>query len=83
MIFVIIILCVLLGVAIPCLIYCAYKIYILEKNIEILKQHNSSNSNDIKNLMLTYMSLVASLREASELDSLSRKIFNSKIKGEA
>jgi hypothetical protein len=65
------------------LIYCIGVIYIHKKEIHILKQQQTLHADDIKNIIISQMSLITSIREAAESQAIAKIISNTKTIGEA
>jgi ABC-type uncharacterized transport system fused permease/ATPase subunit len=83
MIIAITILSVLLVITILFVIACIAHILKIQKELESISKEQSLQNTDIRNLMVSHMSLIQALKEASEIEQINKTYNYNKIKGEA
>jgi hypothetical protein len=53
-------------------VYCFTKIFLIKKELEIIKQTQIYQNNDIRNIMISHIELVQALKNASELEKINK-----------
>lgn len=53
-------------------VYCFTKIFLIKKELEIIKQTQIHQNNDIRNIMISHIELVQALKNASELEKINK-----------
>ena len=83
MVIAIIILSVLLVVTMLFVIACIIHILKIQKELELISKEQTNQNTDIRNTMISLMSLIQALREASEVEQINKTYNYNNIKGEA
>jgi len=83
MIIAITILSVLLVVTILFVTACIMHILKIQKELELISKEQTNQNTDIRNTMVTLMSLIRALNDASEVDQVNKVYNYNNIKGEA
>jgi hypothetical protein len=84
MIIAVTILSVLLFITLLISLSCAIHIFKLNKERDLISEEQSRQNEDIRNIMVSHMTLVQALKEAAETEQKISGFYNySKIKGEA
>ena len=83
MIIAITILSVLLVVTILFVTACIMHILKIQKELDLISKEQTNQNTDIRNTMVTLMSLIRALNDASEVDQVNKVYNYNNIKGEA
>jgi ABC-type uncharacterized transport system fused permease/ATPase subunit len=83
MVITITIISVLLFVTILFVLACIVHILKIQKELKSISEEQSRQNEDIRNLMVAYMSVIQAFKEASEIEQINKLYNHSKIKGEA
>jgi ABC-type uncharacterized transport system fused permease/ATPase subunit len=83
MIIAITILSVLLVVTILFVTACIMHILKIQKELELISKEQTNQNTDIRNTMVTLMSLIRALNDASEVDQVNKVYNYNNVKGEA
>ena len=83
MIIAITILSVLLVVTILFVTACIMHILKIQKELELISKEQTNQNTDIRNTMVTLMSLIRALNNASEVDQVNKVYNYNNVKGEA
>jgi len=84
MIIAITILSVLLFITLIIGIFCITHILMINKELSSISEEQSRQNEDIRNLMVSHMTLIQALKEAAEAEQKKLRFYNfNKIKGEA
>ena len=83
MVIAITILSVLLVVTMLFVTTCIIHILKIQKELELISKEQTNQNTDIRNTMVSLMSLIQALREASEVEQINKTYNYNNIKGEA
>ena len=83
MIIAITILSVLLVVTILFVIACIMHVLKIQKELNSISEEQSRQNEDIRNIMISHMTLVQTLKEAAEAEQISKLYNYNNVKGEA